>query len=820
MTWGGLRGAIGLALAIQVARDRADDSITQSEAHHVLFFVSGIAALTLIVNATTCPILVKHLGITQMGSTKRKMLQMIAGQLRDIVKNNTRHGRVRDGLNFILNEVDHEIAHPKSRLKMIQDAAHSQKRKLRQTMNPTGKYEMSERHSALRQHASMTSTTDPSMSHHASKLDDAKSWLGKFANAKGEDGDMQKNEDILDEFEMMKQDYKDFVRRSKNRNAIPKMPLQDQEKKIIELLKKPDSDRKIDSDILRAVNEAMLSLVLTQYWEFIAHGDFFGSEAEQVLASITIAFASHYDLVDFAYIEPFVETPFEKSHGRMSLAAKRTPGTSKSRLMKKKKDGGGSSKINLVKENSALHQFIETPVFNFALASLIIGSAIITTIEQEVRSSDSSRGEKVWLAFEIFFTSAFLVEFLLKVSDEKLQYFRSSTKLFELFLVVLGIVGCVLGFIGLGNSSSRGVRKSVTQIGVVFRMLRIARVFRLRKLWRGVSALSSKKTRVEEVCEHMMKSAILKTFIKAHMTSQHKLVEYFGHHGKVNRVEVARIILQSQSQVYKAIAMMGSFQSTENGSLVEVLQQEVRYADLTREMTDKFGHFLLVVHEHGVLTSSETDSMLEPLHHRIEKIIRDLKDYHHGRIDLEKVEDLKRASTVSEDTSLALSDDEGSDHGSLGSDVKSNDGDDDQMSRPLVKENSSSSRPSSRPSPSILKKGNSLFSETANSSGPSPKLVGRHLLGEPEPCQEPPPEAEEGAGKKKKRVRPAAKKKSSVEIAMEPLLGRDSTETDWTAASSARSAQQVGVGQEQPKAKAKKRLKEKHSTGVTFDDGV
>merc|ERR1740138_1268661 len=51
MTWGGLRGAVGLALGIQVRRGRAenDDGIPQIDedtANRVLFFVAGIAFLT------------------------------------------------------------------------------------------------------------------------------------------------------------------------------------------------------------------------------------------------------------------------------------------------------------------------------------------------------------------------------------------------------------------------------------------------------------------------------------------------------------------------------------------------------------------------------------------------------------------------------------------------------------------------------------------------------------------------------------------------------------------------------------------------------
>ena len=73
MTWGGLRGAVGLSLAIVVSSDKdmAEDPMT---AARVLFYVGGVATLTLLVNATTCPTLVNKLGITQTSTTKKHIL--------------------------------------------------------------------------------------------------------------------------------------------------------------------------------------------------------------------------------------------------------------------------------------------------------------------------------------------------------------------------------------------------------------------------------------------------------------------------------------------------------------------------------------------------------------------------------------------------------------------------------------------------------------------------------------------------------------------------------------------------------------------------
>ncbi|CAJ1461749.1 unnamed protein product [Effrenium voratum] len=87
ITWGGLRGAVGLSLAIQVAKDRAGGVLSYEDAHRVLFYVGGVAALTLVVNATTSPLLVSVLGITRWESAKQSMMLML-------------HSRLKAGLEF------------------------------------------------------------------------------------------------------------------------------------------------------------------------------------------------------------------------------------------------------------------------------------------------------------------------------------------------------------------------------------------------------------------------------------------------------------------------------------------------------------------------------------------------------------------------------------------------------------------------------------------------------------------------------------------------------------------------------------------------
>lgn len=71
ITWAGLRGALGIALALQLSGSSLLDSRTQSQ---ILVLVCGIVAITLLVNATFAKALLKYLGLNQ----ERECDQVIA----------------------------------------------------------------------------------------------------------------------------------------------------------------------------------------------------------------------------------------------------------------------------------------------------------------------------------------------------------------------------------------------------------------------------------------------------------------------------------------------------------------------------------------------------------------------------------------------------------------------------------------------------------------------------------------------------------------------------------------------------------------------
>ncbi|NRB38040.1 MAG: cation:proton antiporter [Pseudomonadales bacterium] len=68
LTWGGLRGAVSLALALTVA---ADDMIPRAIGDQVLFLCAGIVVLTILINGATMGLVLKWLGLDMLPPAKQ-----------------------------------------------------------------------------------------------------------------------------------------------------------------------------------------------------------------------------------------------------------------------------------------------------------------------------------------------------------------------------------------------------------------------------------------------------------------------------------------------------------------------------------------------------------------------------------------------------------------------------------------------------------------------------------------------------------------------------------------------------------------------------
>ena len=86
-SYAGLRGAVGMSLALIVAADK-NPLITEYTQDVILLHVLGVALLTLIINATTTGLLVKKLGLSRQSDIKKNILVSIIDQLEGNVDQN------------------------------------------------------------------------------------------------------------------------------------------------------------------------------------------------------------------------------------------------------------------------------------------------------------------------------------------------------------------------------------------------------------------------------------------------------------------------------------------------------------------------------------------------------------------------------------------------------------------------------------------------------------------------------------------------------------------------------------------------------------
>ena len=80
LTWGGLRGALAMTLALMVSYTEA---IPEDIRNQILFFTAGIVTLTLCINATTMRWLLNKMGLISVPSARVKLEYNIHKHIRE-----------------------------------------------------------------------------------------------------------------------------------------------------------------------------------------------------------------------------------------------------------------------------------------------------------------------------------------------------------------------------------------------------------------------------------------------------------------------------------------------------------------------------------------------------------------------------------------------------------------------------------------------------------------------------------------------------------------------------------------------------------------
>lgn len=78
LVYGGLRGALGLSLSLLVGCDMAFPTRFR---HLTVFYMAGMAAMTNLVNGTTCKALVEYLNMIQIPVVKKKVYRSYLKEL-------------------------------------------------------------------------------------------------------------------------------------------------------------------------------------------------------------------------------------------------------------------------------------------------------------------------------------------------------------------------------------------------------------------------------------------------------------------------------------------------------------------------------------------------------------------------------------------------------------------------------------------------------------------------------------------------------------------------------------------------------------------
>jgi len=258
MSWGGLRGAVGLALAMQVHRGKATDAdgvahLTQDDADRVLFFVAGTAFLTTCVNASTCPILVAWLGITALPKSEAMMLAKFNQQLVHFSEVQDNPPEVTARLGNMLAGIAHEIL-------------------------------LSKKHLVVK----------------------------KKTNSADED--LQSNQSIIGDYQLAVRELAQIP--AEDKAKLERLPetFDGEVDKAVHLLQ---GNINPDPDMCKIVNKTFLTMVNTNYWKQIEEGELRPGSDESDLLFTSIRFSDlKLDLEDFQLLEGLADK--KKGFSRIS----------------------------------------------------------------------------------------------------------------------------------------------------------------------------------------------------------------------------------------------------------------------------------------------------------------------------------------------------------------------------------------------------------------------------------------------------------------------------------------------------------------------
>lgn len=624
MTWGGLRGAVGLAFAIEVSVNRADGNISDSDGRRMLFYVCGVATLTLCINATTCPMLVRWLGISRTSRAKQKILRKIFTQLKPMVAQMNPDKPVDGLIADILGDT-------KLSIQALADEQRSH--------NLAGR-----------------ATGGPSLGNGLNSIGFRRS--GTEAAEKEFEREFKKNQIayralrpgtvIIDNLHEARRLHEDTA--NATLLAIlecPHLPYADQEEELENMVMMLP----VNSENMKSVNMAFMSLVAHEYWHRLASGDFVGAidDAEMLLATtsmsmkhagshicdlkyLLMALAVHHTDSDVnpEFLAEMIASEEDREKIRMSTIER--GGRERVALLM------GKQKSIFVRAKMELSMFVDSILFHKAMSAILILNAAFILIEQTQRKEDNF-DHPAWLIIEISFTACFTIELVLKLYVLRMAYLNDNWNIFDFLIVLCSYFGLAIEFFSYQSGGATRADTDVSQeakvlrLNKVFRVLRILRIVRLMRFVKGLAAKIATKDASLRRGVHMRTITVFRAFVQAHVEAQTKLTKLFGEKGNITTSEEARCILESQSEIYKALYVAAE----EARDLEENAVLSLRLLRDIIKVVRKMVQFVVGAHESGVITTREANTLIHPFQKHIVDIDTQINKLMKG--DLRSAED-------------------------------------------------------------------------------------------------------------------------------------------------------------------------------------
>jgi len=600
MTWGGLRGAVGLCLAMQVAEERAKGKIPEDQAERVLFFTGGVATLTLLINATTCPGLVRYLGITKAPAARKRLLKDIHRQLQTKSLNSKyQNPAVAKIITELVDKSGTEVANTSVR-------APSRLTERRLKMYSDKQVPISELM------AEMESLKE--------KLDQQPPGLIQL---------------------------------------IGKLP-EESHTEILDTLRGSTllDSTQVEPAMLAAVNEVFISIVRSFYEDMIERDEFvLGTrEVKSLLNSTSVALSNPIGgLIDLQYLCTELEISLDDQETISNSSMEVTEEIDFLMHSNIRQIGQRLSQDIEAFETQAAKAwksgssafckwFSNSIPFNFLIIFSIILNAILWMVESaSIKTTNEAGTTKTgWLVVEVVFAVIFTFEAFVKIVAYKTKYFQDNWNRFDFLLVLLAYVGIITNFLAVDVFSKEA---RLLRFNKVFRVLRLLRVVRLvRLIWMVVGVCTNQKVSLL-LAEHIEVLTILRGFMRAHLHAQNALITFLGDQGEVSNVEEARCIIESKVMVLRAKWLC----IKELRVLDKGVVRGMNYLKESSECTEELIEFVQQAEHVGVLAGGEAEKLLHPLEDHEKKVQKIFTDETFG-IRRKEVEEIgsQRGSRIEE----------------------------------------------------------------------------------------------------------------------------------------------------------------------------